>query len=530
MDTEYRWLPHLEGAIPSAGQGKRISTYTVALEGWRRGLSLTFYSLFEDGNKLKVRYSLSDGVRTHHFSLSMGDEVSDKAFEICDDKDLTKRYLSKENVPVPKGQMFKANIPEDEIIQYGLSLGFPLVVKPTDGNAGRGVFANITNEEDFREIVPYVREELEFPDIIVEQYVDGEEFRIYVIEDRVLGAMNRRPANVVGDGEHTVRELIHAKNAQRKLNPHLTSRLIKIDREVETLLEEKGYDLHSIPEKDELVYLREKSNLSTGGEAVDVTNQLTPELEKIAIDAGKAIPGLTHYGVDMIVSDDRKKGVILEVNSRPGLGGHMFPGQGQPRDFAKDIIDYYFPETAGKYRSKLYFDFDRIIEAITSRSVESVSVISPPMKPLHGKKYIVQIDEESIGLLRRYVRRIALVKEMHGYTELMEDSQVCIVLLTTKKSDLDELKIKMTDKFDIAMVEESVWDKPVLIGFETKRRGKLSRSRVRRLLIEKKQLEIANARIEKKYTEIQRSRFWRLTSPFRFVLHNLKLLVRKITS
>src|SRR5699024_6537913 len=157
----------------------------------------------------------------------------------------------------------------------------------------------------------------------------GEEFRIYVIEDKVLGAMNRRPANITGDGIQTVRQLIHEKNEMRKLNPHLTSRLIKIDREIEVLLEEKEYDLNWIPKYGEVVYVREKSNLSTGGEAVDVTDALTDELKEIAINAGKAIPGLKHYGVDMIVSDDRKEGVILEVNTRPGLGGHLFPGEGK---------------------------------------------------------------------------------------------------------------------------------------------------------------------------------------------------------
>src|SRR5699024_5599391 len=262
MDIEYKWLPHLDGAIPSAGQGKRISTYTVALEGWRRGLKLKFYSAFEDGNKLKVRYSLSNEDRTHHFQLSMGDRVSDEAFKICDDKDLTKQFLKKENVPVPQGEMFGIDKPKGELIKYGLALGFPLVVKPTDGNAGKGVFANITTEEELSEVVDYVREELEFEDVIVEKYVEGEEFRIYVLEDRVLGAMNRVPANIVGDGIHTIRELIHQKNAQRKLNPHLTSRLIKIDREIEAILEEKEYELNSIPKKDEVIYLREKSNLS----------------------------------------------------------------------------------------------------------------------------------------------------------------------------------------------------------------------------------------------------------------------------
>lgn len=527
MKTEYRWLPHLEDAVPSAGQGKRISTYTVSLEGWRRGLMLKYYTKFEDGNKLKVRYSLSNGKKTHHFSLSMGDRVSEEAFKICDDKELTKKYLREGNVPVPEGEMFGIETSTEEIIQYGLSLGFPLVVKPTDGNAGRGVFANIIKEEDFREIVPYVREELGFDNIIVEKYVKGEEFRIYVIEDRVLGAMNRRPARVIGDGVHTVRELIHQKNSERKLNPHLTSRLIKIDLEIETMLENQGFDLNSIPEKDEIVYLREKSNLSTGGEAVDVTDQLTPEIEQIAINAGKAIPGLAHYGVDMIVSDDRRQGVILEVNTRPGLGGHLFPSEGKARDFAKEIIDYYFPETKDQTRSTLYFDFDSIIEALLSRSVDEINLLKPPSAPLVGKKYIVKLYEEPVDKFRQYVRRKAIARELHGYTEIGEDDTVHIIAMSTRQEDLTILEKAMINNFNCEIIEQQEWNKPIPIGFKTRREGKLSRSEVRELLKTNAQLERDNQRLLKRYSQIQNSRFWRMTYPFRFVLHNLKQLVRR---
>src|SRR5690625_3512764 len=119
----------------------------------------------------------------------------------------------------------------------------------------------------------------------------------------------------------------------------------------------------------------------------------------------------------MIVSDDRSSGVILEVNTRPGLGGHLFPGKGEARDFAKAIIDYYFPETKNDHRSNLYFDFDSVIEAVTSRSVENIDIISPPKKPLIGKEYVIKVDQELFSNVRRYVRRQALIFEMHGYAE-----------------------------------------------------------------------------------------------------------------
>src|SRR5690625_2347924 len=329
--------------------------------------------------------------------------------------------------------MFDICASMEEIISHVKRIGFPLVVKPTDGNAGRGVFANIVDMDNFKEIVEHVRYDLEFENIIVEKYYPGEEFRIYVIEDQVLGAMNRRPANVVGDGVHTIKQLIDAKNDIRKMNPHLTSRLTQVDIEVETMLERKGYTIESVPDKGELVYLREKSNLSQGGDAIDITDQLTPELEQIAINAGKAIPGLAHYGVDMIVDSDRNTGVILEVNARPGLGGHLFPIQGKPRDFAKKIIDYYFPETKNIERSPLYFDFDSVIEPIVARSATKVDVMTLPKGKLYGRKLIVSGDYHR-PRFRRWIRRQALKKELHGFTDLLEDGDVVVIIMGPDKN------------------------------------------------------------------------------------------------
>lgn len=529
--AEYRWLPHLEDAVPPAGQGKRISTYTVALEGWRRGLDLQFYSIFEDKNKLKIRYSLSNGEKIHHFALSMGDRVSDKAFDICDDKDLTKQYLSENNVPVPIGKMFESHESISEIVLYAEKLGFPLVVKPTDGNAGRGVFANIQDMKNFKEIVFHVREELGFPDIIVEKYYPGEEFRIYVIEDQVLGAMNRRPANVVGDGIHSIKQLIDMKNDVRKMNPHLTSRLIKVDREINTLLSRMGYTLETVPEKGEVVFLREKSNLSAGGDAVDVTEQLTPELEEIAINAGKAIPGLAHYGVDMIVDKVNNTGVILEVNARPGLGGHLFPVEGQPRDFAKKIIDYYFPDTVDNIRSPLYFNFDTVIEPILRRTASSVDIMTPPKGRLYGKKLIVSGDFHR-PRFRRWIRRQAHIRHFHGFTDVLENNDVVIVILGTNKNTVNsfiDICFRGPEGKLVEHVEEDNWYNSMLIGFETKREYYNFTSKdIRELAHEKERLEKERDVLLKNYNKIKNSRAWRITYPVRFVLYNIKQIVRSI--
>ncbi|WP_373893900.1 acylphosphatase [Virgibacillus sp. CBA3643] len=537
-DIKYRWLPHHEGAVPPAGQGKRISTYTVALEGWRRGLGLTFYSVFDDENHLKVRYSISSQDRTHYFTLSMGDKVSDEAFAVCEDKELTKQHLLKGNVPVPQGKMFEEHIDDEEIISSCANMRFPLVVKPTNGNAGKGVFANIQSLEDFRDIVSYIRHELNYPEIIVEDYIPGEEFRIVVIEDRVLGAMNRRPTSVVGDGIHSIKQLIYRKNQIRKMNPHLTSRLIKVDREVEDLLHRDGHTLKTVPEEGERVFLREKSNLSAGGDAIDVTDELTPELKNIAINAGKAIPGLAHYGVDMIVDKENNTGVILEVNARPGIGGHLFPMEGRSRDFAKDIIDYYFPETINSERSSLYFDFDSILDPIKKRTAENVEVSAvPPLGKLYGKKYIVTGKVQVVGY-RAWIKRQALKRNLHGYTENLDDGTVVVVVAGINEQEVNKFKnicFKGPEKAEVTDVTEFIWDKPVKIGFEI-RKKELSQQEVRQIEKDKERIEREKAKIEqekekiekdrnrvsKKYSQVLNSRMWRYTAPVRRILDMVK--------
>src|SRR5690625_1806713 len=477
-EAEFKWMPHHEGAIPPAGQGKRISTYNVALEGWRRGLELEFYGEIEEVSKLKLKYSLSNGERTHHFQLSMGDKVTEEAFNICDDKSLTKKYLKKGNVPVPGGKKFTKKSSKEEIGNYGDEIGYPVVLKPTDGNAGKGVFANIQSHDSLLSLVAHVQNDIGYKDILVERFVEGNEYRVIVIGDQILGATIRRPASVLGDGEHTIEQLIHLKNQIRKTNTHLSNRLIKVDREVVDLLDRSGHSLKSIPGKYERIFLRTKSNLSAGGDSIDVTDHLTPELKKIVLDAGKAIPGLAYYGVDMIVDLERNTGTILEVNARPGIGGHMFPVEGTPRDFAATIIDFYFPETKEIERSPLFFDFDAIIEPIMTRQVDSSIVSKTPVGPYYGKELYISGKVQNVGY-QAWSRREALDRDLHGDVENLSDGRVRIRVMGTDKEGLEEFKAACysgPSRANVEDVEEFEWNKTLLIGFERIRSTKIGRA------------------------------------------------------
>lgn len=507
---EFRWMPHHEGAVPKAGQGNRISTYTVALEGWRRGLDLKFYGHFDEEENFNVRYSLSNESRTHHFQLSMGDGVTKKAFDICDNKEMTKRYLRNAEipVPVPAGKKFDEDSTDDDILAFAKTMKFPIVFKPTDGNAGNGVFANIESLEELEDIIPYVREELEFKEVMVEDYIPGKEYRIFVIEDRVLGGMIRRPASLLGDGQHTIKELIHQANEIRMTNPHLTSRLIKVDREIRSILKRKGFKLSTVPENGERIYLREKSNLSKGGDAIDVTDKLTDNLKSIARNVGKAIPGLKHYGVDMIVDEKKDTGVILEVNTRPGFGGHLFPMEGKPRDFAKEIIDYYFPETKDRGRSWLYFDFDSALEPIINGTTLSVDIITISPEPLYGKKLVLS-GEVSASSFHNWIKRQAKRRKLNGYVKNQDDGTLLIIVAGTDQSAVEDFINQCSNKpkdAEVKSVEEDEWNKPVKMSFEINKR---------KTDLNPVQLEREIEKLNKEVVKLKESNSWKITRPLR---------------
>src|SRR5699024_7711398 len=171
------------------------------------------------------------------------------------------------------------------------------------------------------------------------------EYRVYVVDDQVVAAYNRIPANITGDGMRTIEELIDAKNYERRQNARLNSCLIHMDVEIMDYITEKGYTLLSIPKRGEYIQLRKKTNVSSGGDPIDVTDELSEDIKKIAIDAVRAIPDLHHAGVDIIINEGdniKQPAVVLEINSTAQIGGILFPLRGKARNIPAAIIDYYF--------------------------------------------------------------------------------------------------------------------------------------------------------------------------------------------
>src|SRR5690625_4925156 len=234
-------------------RGFNLDAYVMALEGWRRGLSLTWYFDPTEVTNMKIigfnplgkSFSLrsDDKNKLHYFYRSRGDKVANEAVDIVHDKHLAKSYLQKAGVPTPKGVQFNKAINNDEILEITKELDHPLVVKPVFGSLGKGVFTNIQSDEELLKNIEYLRDNYEYDEIIVEQFINGEEYRVYVVGDKVAAATNRVPANVLGDGTSTIEELIEKKNEIRKENPYLATKLIKIDDSLLQFIESQGLTL-----------------------------------------------------------------------------------------------------------------------------------------------------------------------------------------------------------------------------------------------------------------------------------------------
>lgn len=520
MGYNKNWLPHLKDAIPKEAWRNQISMYTIALEGWRRGLTLTFFSVLTEGDKLRIHYSLSDQGREHHFHGSEGDKIAEEAVTICDNKVLTYKFLTKAAIPIPRGKAFDASDSDDDIVHYATSMNFPLVLKPTNGSGGRGVIANIRNSYELRDALIYVRQTLNFHEVIVEQYIQGREIRVFVLDGHVLGAVHRRPPNVVGDGKSSIRGLIDIKNEQRKAVPHLYNRPIKIDRRVRHSIRSAGYTLDSVPKKGERVFLGDISNISVGGEPVDVTDELSPELKSIAVHAAKAIPGLAHCGVDLIIDQKDDKGVVIEVNTAPGLGSHLFPIEGKARDIPKAIIDYYFPETKtlNAEKSNVYFDYKTIEESLKGGAVNEIEVLPAPSGEVLSKRFTISGTAPGFNMDRwitKHVFELDLIGEVRS-----RNSDAIEVIVSGKRNDVNQfakLLRQKTKKIGALAISEEVWEKPVKAGFKIRDGTESMTSHALEVELDHLQRKVNAAqkekqRLERQIQKIERSRSWKLTA------------------
>lgn len=316
------------------------STETIVKEAQARNIPWLLLSA-------RAMVQLGYGVHQKRIQATLSSFSGILAVELACDKEGTKTILKDGGIPVPRGT----------VIQYLDELsaaieevgGFPIVIKPLDGNHGRGISIDVKTQQEAEEAYDLASAASKTRSVIVERYYKGSDHRILVINGKVAAVAERIPAHVVGDGRSTVEELIEITNQDPNRGDGHANVLTKItiDKTALNVLEKQGYELTSILAHGEIAYLRATANLSTGGIAVDRTDEIHPENVWIAQRVAKLI-GLDIAGIDVVTEDIRKPlrevdGVIVEVNAAPGFRMHVAPSRGLPRNIAAPVIDMLFP-------------------------------------------------------------------------------------------------------------------------------------------------------------------------------------------
>ena len=288
---------------------------------------------------------LGYGIHQKRIRATIAGTTSSIAVDIACDKEETKNLLEAAQIPVPRGVIIRS---EEELKEAIEKIKYPLVLKPIDGNHGKGATTNINDWTHARKALEAAQQYSR--SVICERFIQGFDFRLLVINYKFICAALRTPASVIGDGVHNIQWLIDEvnKDPRRGYGHEKVLTQIKVDDFTMKMLENKGYNLETVPARDEQVLLKPTANLSTGGTSTDVTDEVHPVNIFLAERIAKII-GLDICGIDIMAPDLRtslfeNSGAVLEVNAAPGFRMHIEPSEGLPRNVAEPVIDMLFPK------------------------------------------------------------------------------------------------------------------------------------------------------------------------------------------
>lgn len=313
------------------------STQSIVAEAERRGLPAM---RLNDASFVQLGY----GAKQRRIQATMTDRTSALGVEIADEKFRTKELLEKAGIPTAEGSLVES---VDEAVESAEAIGYPVAVKPEIGNHGKGITARVSNRAELE--LAFESASLVCPYVIVEKSLTGLDFRVLVIDGRLVAAALREPAHVVGDGESSIRQLIDRVNAdpRRGLGHERVLTAITVNDMTERLLQLRGYAVGDVLPAGEKLYLKSTANLSTGGSARDVTDDVHPDVRLMCERVARVI-GLDCLGIDIVAPGldqalSPESAGVVEVNAAPGFRMHLAPTEGKPRDVARPFVEMLFP-------------------------------------------------------------------------------------------------------------------------------------------------------------------------------------------
>jgi len=351
MNTNYLDLPIIryQTKLPNGLISSKLSTTEAQLVVYEAEKLNISWELVPFTEMIKFSYKGHTEYFLGRFQTTMGII----GYRICYDKSVTRSVLEEKNLPIAKGFTINSSDSLEVWESVFNALQKPLAIKQTSGSHGDGIFLNIETLADFKTKVATIFSDFELSDdgkALVEEMIQGKEYRIIATNEKVVAVMFRQPASVIGDGTLTIQELITEKNKEpirnlsQKLYPH-----IPINEEVIQTLKKQHMELSTVPTVNQVIQLRFHSNIMAGGDAYDVTDDIHPSVAEIAIKTVQSIPGLPFSGIDFMTTDITKdqafeQHAIIEVNANPEFDMHDIPMHGKTRGVTKEFLFLLFPE------------------------------------------------------------------------------------------------------------------------------------------------------------------------------------------
>src|SRR5690625_1199966 len=438
------------------------SSYYIALAAWRRGLNVTFIKNINN-------YRITSPGKSLFFcnSAVLGGRYGFGTYAMCNDKYRTKCQLQMNNIDTPVGKLFDLHSHESDIVSYAEQIGFPVVLKSNNGSRGVDVFPNLKNNFDLIKAWEVIKTGKEQAQFLIEKYIEGEDYKVFIVGKEAVAAYTRTPAKIIGDDKHTVKELIDIRNNLRSQNPHLKGSQLVIDEEVLIHLENENLTLDSVLPEGKVVYLRSKENVSVAGDLDDITSQLPDHLKKLAVRAIQSISHLKNGSVDIRYSKGKyPEGSVLEINSMAQIAGHLFPSSGNSQDVTSKMIDFYFPESV-KLRSRnsdMFYNMKTIEKHFEAFPESDYTLAPAPVNEtirriaiIHGDFKVPDIEYK----IRNEARRLNL----SGFIKSESTEQIEIVNSGEKK-DIDLYADFLTDEIaGVKAFDIESYNKPIVNGF-----------------------------------------------------------------
>jgi cyanophycin synthetase len=339
-DPAFDFLAELEDLILLA-ERRAFGPSTLALVDEAMSRDIPFIRLNEQS-----LVQLGQGRYQRRIRATMTSGTPALAVDIASDKNLTNRLLAAAGLPVPRSEIVRD---VEGAVAAAERIGYPVVTKPLDGNHGRGVGLDLLDQEAVRAGFERALQEARRGLVVVESFVAGNDYRVLVVGGHMVAVAQRVPAHVVGDGSHTVRDLVELTNEdpRRGIGHEKVLTKIKVDEAAQELVRKQGFGLDDVPPEGEMVRLAETGNMSTGGISIDRTWEAHEENVEIAEEAARVV-GLDVAGIDFLTPDISQPvretgGAIVEVNAAPGFRMHTNPTEGEAQYVAKPVVDLLFP-------------------------------------------------------------------------------------------------------------------------------------------------------------------------------------------